>query len=126
MAESQQLDRILELVERNSTDIQTLTTTVGKNSVDIEKLTGTVSNLAASVEKGFAAVAEDIADLNDKFDHLSEKVDRNHTELRSKLSGLEHRLDQEASDRQDQRLPVRVAYLEVKTFGASRAPVSAA
>ena len=51
MAESQQLDRILELVERNSSDIQTLTTTVGKNSADIQTLTTTVGKNSADIEK---------------------------------------------------------------------------
>ena len=88
----------------------------------IDGLSDAVTKLAAAVDKGFAAVASDIDDLATKFDSLNDKADRNHTELRSKLAGVEHRLDEEANTRQDQKIPARVVDLETKVFGKSRAP----
>lgn len=110
--DSQKLDRILELVERNTAGIAGLTRAVDKNTTDIEALTSTVSKLATTVETGFSAVAEDISALNDKVEMLQDKADENHAELRGKLAGLERRLDAEAVERQDLQLPQRVAAIE--------------
>ena len=92
----------------------------------IDTLAMTVASLPAAVEKGFAAVAADIADLDDKLDDLTLKIEEHHIELRSKLAGFEHRLDIEANIRQDQKIPGRLAALEIKAFGTSRAPKASA
>ena len=92
----------------------------------IDTLAMTVASISAAVEKGFAAVAADIADLDDKLDDLTLKIEEHHIELRSKLAGLEHRLDIEANIRQDQNIPGRLADLEIKAFGTSRAPKASA
>jgi hypothetical protein len=44
------------------------------------------------------------------------------TSVESKISGTNRRLDEEAMQRQDLKLPKRVSNLEEKTFGASRHP----
>ena len=85
----------------------------------VDALTGMVQALSTSMEKNLAAIAADIDDLN-------EKVENNHLELRSKLAGIEHRLDEEANTRQDQKIPTRIADLEIETFGGSRASQTAA
>ena len=89
----------------------------------IDTIATTVASLSAAVEKGFVAVA---ADLDDKLDDLTLKIEEHHLELRSKLAGLEHRLDIEANIRQDQKIPGRLADLEIKAFGTSRAPKASA
>ena len=99
----QKIDRLTQLVERNSVDIATLTTTVDKLA---------------------AAVAEDIAELDEKIDALDAKADTNHLELTNKLAGIDRRLDTEALERGDQKIPARVGDLETKVFGHSRAPQS--
>jgi hypothetical protein len=63
------------------------------------------------MEKGFAAVAEDLADIKDRL-----------TSVESKVAGVNRRLDNEAMLRDDLAIPKRVSDLEEKTFGASRHP----
>ena len=42
--------------------------------------------------------------------------------VEGKVSGIDRRLDTEAMRRDDEKIPTRVAHIEKKVFGASRAP----
>lgn len=104
------------------------------------QLTKTVHDGFASLERrmenGFAAVAEDIADIRGQMvtkDELPElvrpilreelqSIEDRLISVESKITGTNRRLDDEAMLRTDLALPTRIADLEETTFGASRHP----
>ena len=65
-------------------------------------------------------IVDKIGTMDEKITTMDEKIDTNHLELTNKLAGIDRRLDSEAMQRTDQKLPSRVADLETKVFGKSR------
>ena len=49
-------------------------------------------------------------------------IDSRLAAVEGKVSGIDRRLDTEAMRRDDEKIPSRVAHIEKKVFGASRAP----
>jgi len=49
-------------------------------------------------------------------------IDSRLAAVEGKVSGIDRRLDTEAMRRDDEKIPTRVAHIEKKVFGASRAP----
>lgn len=94
------------------------------------------ASLEERMEKGFAAVAQDIADIREQMITKGElpelirpilceelqPIEDRLTSVESKISGTNRRLDEDAMLRTDLALPARIADLEEKTFGASRHP----
>ena len=57
-----------------------------------------------------------------RLDGSMKKLDDRLAGVESKVSGIDRRLDTEAMRRDDEKIPTRVASIEKKVFGASRAP----
>jgi len=69
------------------------------------------------------ATKEDVADLKKELKGDIKKLDDRLIGVEGKVSGIDKRLDAEAIRRDDEKIPRRVANIEKKVFGASRAPV---
>ncbi len=63
-----------------------------------------------------------LAGMTEVFGARFDKVDDELTAVKNKIDGINRRLDTEAMARGDQKIPGRVADLETKVFGQSRAP----
>ena len=94
--------------------------------------------MAKKKENGFDTLARLIkSESEDIRKHMATKEDVRkilHDELKpietrltaveGKVSGIDRRLDAEAMRRDDEKIPARVANIEKKVFGASRAPAT--
>ena len=69
------------------------------------------------------ATKEDVADLKKELKGDIKKLDDRLIGVEGKVSGIDKRLDAEAIRRHGEKIPRRVANIEKKVFGASRAPV---
>jgi hypothetical protein len=88
------------------------------------------ADLEGKMDRGFAAVADDIADIkstmatkHDVRDIVREELKPIETRLAAvdgKIAGIDGRLDAEAIKRDDEKIPVRVDKLEKKIFGTHR------
>lgn len=87
---------------------------------------------AVTFMKDRMVTADDVRDIvreemrNEVRQIVKEEVQEALVPIESKLGGIEKRLDIEAGIRDDQKIPARVADLEINAFGASRAPQAAA
>jgi hypothetical protein len=73
-----------------------------------------IDALASIVEKGFAAIASDIGNINERIETLATK------EQIISLHGQVNAIETELRDTKRYTLITRVADLEEKVFGASR------
>jgi prefoldin subunit 5 len=86
---------------------------VQKKSAKPQK--ATLDKILSTVERGFAAVAEDIADIKSKmvtkteFNEAAEKLDDRLTAVESKIGGIHNRIDDEALKRANLETRVRSA-----------------
>jgi hypothetical protein len=112
------------ILETLATEMRKGFASVGKHITSIEeRMNKGFSSVEARMERGFAATADDIAHLATKHDlmatekRLNDRIDG----VRIKVDGLQNERDAEALQRQDQKIPERLADLEEKVFGRSRA-----
>jgi hypothetical protein len=103
--------------------LETLAAGVAKMDARMEK---GFASIDARVDKGFAAVADDIADIRER---MATKDDINALEkiltdqiagLDGKVAGINRRLDTEAMQRSDLKVPRRVHDLEEEVYGPGR------